>query len=115
MKTKVYILDQVYNNETGVRERIVKTVDGYTTSREQFSAVHRGRGDWVIIHNMSGLAVCYERSQGLLMKELDRLIVEKKLLRDIVNAETVEAEEKVIRGIGIKPIWELIGGKDERS
>lgn len=115
MKIKVHILNHVYNNETGVREWIVETVDGYTTSREQFSAVHRGRGDWVIIHNMTGLAVCYGRSQGLLMKELDRLISEKKILRDIVNAETVEAEEKVIRDIGFKPIWELIGGKDGRA
>lgn len=115
MKIKVYILKSVYNDETDTRERIVETVDGYTTSREQFSAVHRGRGDWVIIHNMTGLAVCYGRSQGLLMKELDRLIVEKKILRDVVDAETVEAEEKVIRDIGLKPIWELIGGKDERA
>lgn len=70
-------------------EIVLKVYHGETTDFPQFSVCHRGRKDWMTVHNMSGLMVrggypCKQRA----LDDLRRLVDENELIKSaIVPAE----------------------------
>lgn len=71
------------------KEIVLKVFNGETTDFPQFSVCHRGRRDWITVHNMSGLMVRggYESKQKAL-DDLRRLADENNLIKSaIVPAE----------------------------
>ncbi|MBQ1386982.1 MAG: hypothetical protein IIY75_09300 [Erysipelotrichales bacterium] len=87
MKVDVYAKSKMPDGEI-----VLKVYHGETTDFPQFSVCHRGRRDWMTVHNMSGLMVRggYDSKQKAL-DDLRRLVDENELIKSAILPTELES------------------------
>jgi len=80
MKVDVYVKSIMPGGEI-----VLKVYHGETTDFPQFSVCHRGRKDWMTVHNMSGLMVRggYPSKERAL-DDLRKLVDENELIKSAI-------------------------------
>lgn len=87
MKVNVYVKSKLPHGEI-----VLKLYKGETTDFPQFSVCHRGRKDWMTVHNMSGMMVRggYDSKQKAL-DDLRRLAEESELIKSAIVPREYES------------------------
>lgn len=90
MKVSIYLLKK--NERRNGKSRSeegkyrVEKVEGYK-DMNKFSFYHRGKQDWIAIHDLSGLMTVGATSRVKLYAEMCRLIRENDLARELFEAD----------------------------
>lgn len=73
----------------------------------KFTFYHRGKRDWIAIHDLSGLMVVGATSRGKLYAEMLRLIRKNDLVRELFEADH-ETEIEICRKHQIRLIGDYL-------